>query len=106
MGPLQVNEDSTAGRGILNERVRIPERVVFRRFVRETVVLNIATGKYHGLNPIAGRMLETLQEVGHVGDSAKRLAVEFNVPLSEVQADLSDFCRDLINRGLIEISSK
>ena len=30
---------------------RIPQHVVFRGFATETVVLNLETGKYHGLNP-------------------------------------------------------
>jgi hypothetical protein len=106
MGSLEMTDDLTGGRTILTATVRVPPTVVFRRFVRETVVLNLANGKYHGLNPIAGRMLEVLLDVGRVGDAAKRLAVEFNVDLTDIQTDLAEFCRDLLSRGLIEIDAK
>jgi hypothetical protein len=100
---LQMNKDVMLDRDILNATVRIPETVVFRRFVRETVVLNLVSGKYHGLNPIAGRMLEVLQDAGRVADAASRLAIEFGVPLGEIRTDIVEFCGDLERRGLIEL---
>ena len=39
----------------LQLNVKLPQHVVYRDFVSETVLLNIQTGKYHGLNPTAGR---------------------------------------------------
>jgi DNA-binding CsgD family transcriptional regulator len=43
-------------------RVRVPQHVVHRAFPARTVVLNLETGKYHGLNPTAGRMLTALEQ--------------------------------------------
>jgi hypothetical protein len=43
---------------LLSASLRLPQHVVHRSFVAETVVLNLQTGKYHGLNPVGGRMLE------------------------------------------------
>ena len=45
---------------ILSARPAVPDHVVYREFVNETVVLNLETGTYHGLNPSGGRMLEAL----------------------------------------------
>ena len=39
---------------------RVPDHVVYRKYVRETVILNLDTGTYHGLNRSGGKMLETL----------------------------------------------
>jgi hypothetical protein len=86
--------------------VRLPKHVVYRAFVYETVVLNLETGKYHGLNPVAGRMLELLDRNGSVEDTAERLAAEYGQPQEEVAADLLAFCSDLIDRGLIELSNE
>ena len=52
--------NSISDQALLASRARLPQHVVHRSFVAETVVLNLRTGKYHGLNPTAGRMLEAL----------------------------------------------
>jgi len=87
----------------LRSTVRIPENVVFRSFVKETVILNLTTGKYHGLNPTAGHMLEVLEQRDSVGDAAAQLAEEYGQPREEIERDLCSFCADLAERGLIEI---
>lgn len=86
-------------------KVTIPQHVVFRAFVEETVVLNLESGRYHGLNPTAGRMLELLGEVGEVGEAAKRMAEETGMPAERVTEDLNAFCSSLAERGLIEVES-
>src|SRR6202012_5574673 len=73
---------------LLAARARVPDGVVFRAFANETVVLNLATGLYHGLNPTAGRMLETIERVGSLGEAAEVLADEYERPLPEIQRDL------------------
>jgi hypothetical protein len=82
--------------------VTIPDHVVFRVFAAETVVLNINTGQYHGLNPVAGRMLETLQGTPELRQAAQALADEFEQPTERIEHDLQAFCDDLVSRGLLE----
>ncbi len=89
---------------ILGAKVRLPEHVVYRAFVKETVVLNLQTGKYHGLNPTGGRMLEMLQRAASVREATEKLAAEYGQPQQEIESDLVDFCRDLLERGLIELA--
>lgn len=83
--------------------VSLPDHVVFRRFPAETVLLNLQTGRYHGVNPTGGRMLEVLTEVGNIAEASQQLADEYGHPLDQVRQDLSDFCTGLADRGLIEI---
>jgi hypothetical protein len=84
--------------------VEIPANVVYRAFVDETVVLNLDTGLYHGLNRTAGRMLELLAEDGDVAVAARRLASETGAPEETIAADLEAFCADLSERGLIRVA--
>jgi hypothetical protein len=81
----------------------VPQHVVFRTFVNETVILNLQTGVYHGLNITAGRMLETLEQVGDFEVAAASLAAAIGQPLERVRADMESFCRDLDERGLVEL---
>ncbi len=89
---------------LLASRARLPQHVVHRSFVAETVVLNLRTGKYHGLNPTAGRMLEALESAASVGAVVPELAAAYGVEGAQIEADLIALCRGLLERGLIEIS--
>lgn len=89
---------------ILAARVVIPDDVILRSFVTETVVLNLNTGKYHGLNPSGGRMLDVLVEVDNVEAAARILASEYGRDADGVATDLCEFCLDLEQRRLIQFS--
>jgi hypothetical protein len=82
----------------------VPNHIVHRSFPQETVVLNLTSGTYHGLNHTGGRMLAALEQHGHVATVAIELAAEFEAPLGELQADLCLFCDDLLKRGIIELA--
>lgn len=86
-------------------QVVVPQHVVHRAFPTETVLLNLQTGTYHGLNPTAGRMFEVLAEVGSPQEAASRLSLEFELPIETVEADLNELCLGLVRRGLLEATS-
>lgn len=88
---------------VLAARVRLPQHVVHRSFVAETVVLNLRTGKYHGLNPTAGKMLEALEAAPTAGATVPGLAREYGVEPAKIEGDLLTLCEGLLERGLIEI---
>ncbi len=86
---------------LLRARARLPQHVVHRSFVAETVVLNLRTGKYHGLNPTAGKMLEALEAAATVGDAVPALAAEYDIDQKQIETDLLALTRGLLERGLI-----
>ena len=88
---------------LLASKVTVPQHVVYRSFPAETVVLNLETGKYHGLNATAGRMLDALEQAPCVRDAAAAVADGFEQPQGVVQKDMCELCRLLLDRGLIEI---
>jgi hypothetical protein len=89
---------------ILQSGVKVPQHVVYRAFANETVVLNLLTGKYHGLNPTGGRMLEVLDGSAKVRDAGEKLAEEYGRPPVEIEGDLYEFCLELLEYGLIEMN--
>jgi hypothetical protein len=98
---LSAAEDVVPTDSLLSLRVRVPQGVVYRSFVKETVILNLDTGLYHGVNPTGGRMLDVLASTDSVGEAAKILANDYGRPLAEIESDLCEFCQALIERGLI-----
>ncbi|HEY8647497.1 MAG TPA: PqqD family protein [Gaiellaceae bacterium] len=99
-----IQEHRTALAEMLASSARVPAHVVYRTFVYETVVLNLQTGKYHGLTRTGGRMLELLELEPTVGAAAAKLAAEFGAPIEQIEIDVCDFCSDLAARGLIALS--
>lgn len=89
---------------LLDSQVAIPSHVVRREFAAETVVLNLKTGKYHGLNPTAGRMLDELDGAGTISAAAERLAEVYDIPIEEIRGDLIALCQNMLERELIEVS--
>lgn len=83
--------------------VSVPSHVVYRAFAGETVILNLETGKYHGLNRTGGRMLALLDGAESIADAASAFARDYGKLLSEVEDDIRSFCTRLCERGLIDI---
>jgi hypothetical protein len=90
-------------RSLLRARVRIPQHVVYREFPVETVILNLHTEAYHGLNPTAGQMLVALDQSLTVEEAAAEISERFSRSGSDVQADICGLCAQLLERGLIEL---
>ena len=88
---------------LLSARVRVPQHVVFREFPAETVVLNLQTEQYHGLNPTAGAMLTELGRSSTVSEAAAAVARQFDRNETEVRGHVLGLCSQLLERGLIEI---
>ena len=85
-----------------SERVVIPDHVVRRTLADETVLLNLRTGRYHGLDAIGGRMLALLGDGRSLGDVARAVADEHGEPVERVRGDLDALCHELAERGLVE----
>jgi hypothetical protein len=87
---------------LLATKVKVPQHVVYRSFPSETVVLNLQTGRYHGLNATAGQMLDALTRAACVRDAAAELAGAYAQPQDVIERDLCELCTSLLERGLIE----
>ncbi len=90
---------------VLAAHAAVPDHVVYREFVSETVVLNLETGTYHGLNPSGAKMLDTVCAAATVREAAAALASHYGRPVPEIEDDLYEFCMGLHERGLVELEN-
>jgi endonuclease III len=91
--------------GTLDSQARVPQHVVFREFAEETVLLDIQSGRYYGLNRTAGRMLTAVNTHETVRDALTSLCKEFPDARAVIEADLLRLCRDLSKLGLVALRS-
>jgi Coenzyme PQQ synthesis protein D (PqqD) len=94
-----------SGEELLGARVRMPQAVVFRSFPAETVVLNLDTGRYYGLNPSAGKMLEAMVGAASVREAAASVAAAYDQPIETIEVDVAALCGSLLDRGLVEVEN-
>lgn len=83
-------------------RVKIPAGVLSQELAGETVLLNLNTGVYFGLDPIGTRIWRLLQTGQPLGVIRETLCEEYDVGASRLEDDLSRFLRELGRHGLIE----
>lgn len=98
---MELNDETIRG-----ARVAVPGHVAQRAFAAETVALNLKTGRYHGLNGTAARMLSELAQGDTVADTAVRLADALGERRELVERDIVELCRSLAERGLIELHGR
>ena len=89
---------------IAGRRATLPEHVVHRAFAHETILLNVRTGLYHGLNATAGHMLETMTAVPSLDATVEQLAREYGESVDRIGQDVAGLVADLVERDLIELS--
>jgi hypothetical protein len=98
------NGSARPAAALLGAHVRVHEHVVYRNFVHETVVLDLSTGEYYGIDPTGGRILDLLARDATLGAAAQALAEQCGRPLAEVEHDVCAVCEELRERGLIEVT--
>ena len=90
---------------IRGRRAIVPRHVVYRVLVEETVLLNIESGRYHGLDAIGSRFFAVLLESPSLSVAVQTLVAEFEATEDRIRADLIEYCSDLAARGLIELTT-
>lgn len=84
-------------------RFRCRRDVLAREVQGEAVLLDLASGRYFGLNPSGARIWALLDEVeGDSGAVANRIAIEFGLAPDVAAADVRELCRQLEAEGLLD----
>jgi Coenzyme PQQ synthesis protein D (PqqD) len=83
-------------------RVFLADHVVYRQMPHQTVVLNLETGRYHGLSPMSGRMLASL-DGRTVASAARSVADRYGHSPAKIERDLCELCARLRDRGVIRV---
>jgi hypothetical protein len=82
--------------------VRLPDAVVFRALAAETVLLDLRTGHYHGLDARAAQLIAALARAGSPS-SAARMLTSAPDSVDAIEAELCELCASLADQGLLEV---
>ena len=85
----------------LDTRLSIPPQVMSRLVGDETVLLDLASGIYFGIDGVGKRIWESLADGYSLGEITAVIVAEFDVDEAQAQADVIEFANTLLERGLL-----
>jgi PqqD family protein of HPr-rel-A system len=89
---------------LADSHISVPDHVVRRAFPDETIVLNLESGQYHGLNQTAAAMLEAVSDgTTTPAQAAASLAEKYGQQVEVVREDLLSLLSELVERGLVHV---
>jgi len=85
----------------LTAEIRLSDDVVTRDVGEETMLLDLASGTYFGLDPIGGRFWQLLEDGKSALDARDALLEEYDVEPDELERDLESLLAELTANGLV-----
>ena len=85
----------------LNSRLTIPAQVMSRLVGEETVLLDLASGYYFGLDGVCKVILEAVSYGKILADAVDAIVAEYDVERSQAESDVTTFVKQLVERGLL-----
>ena len=86
-------------------RVKAAQHVLVRELEGESVLLNLDSESYFGLDDVGTRMWSVLTTSETVQESFDILVGEFDVSREQLRSDLTALIESLIEHGLVEIET-
>ena len=89
----------------LDARLTIPTQVMSRLVGEETVVLDLASGHYFGLDGVGKLIWESISDGQSLADAVDAIVAEYEVDKSQAEADVTAFADQLVERGLLALQT-
>lgn len=83
--------------------VTIPPEVMARQVGDETVILDLTSGKYFGLDPVGTRVWHLLAAGKPLAEVCDAIVAEFEVTRADAEEDLRELLANLRTEGLIRM---
>jgi len=84
--------------------IGIPDHVMARQVGDETVILDLASGTYFGLDAVGARIWQLAEEGHSVSQIVGTLLREYDATEPQLRQDVQSLLDDLVSRGLVEVS--
>jgi len=88
----------------LSDRVTVPNEILISNLQDESVLLNLNSERYFGLDGVGTRMLSVLTNSDSIQTAYESLTAEYDVDRDALRRDLISLIEELLAQGLIEVS--
>lgn len=89
-----------------SDRVKVPEDVLISGLQGESVILNLDSERYFGLDEVGTRMMTVLTTADSIQAAYETLLEEYDVEGEVLRQDVTSIIEQLIEQGLVEITSE
>ena len=88
-----------------SDRVQVPDGVLISNLQEESVILNLDSERYFGLDGVGTRMLSVLTTSPSIEAAYTALVEEYDVDRHVLREDLMSLVESLAEKGLVKISN-
>lgn len=81
----------------------VPKGVMARVVGNETVILDLQSGVYFGLDPVGTDVWQLLSEGMSLADICVALVDKYEVTQAQLEADVARLAGEMLSRGLIAV---
>ena len=87
-----------------SDRVKVPDEVLISNLQDESVLLNLESERYFGLDPVGTRILSVLTTSDSIEAAYNTLVQEYEVDGQVLRQDLLALVENLVEQGLVQVS--
>ena len=87
----------------LSDKITIPAQVMARQVGQETVILDLASGTYFGLDPVGARIWQLMVEGKTLAEVCEAMLAEYEVTAEKIELDVLALTQELSAKQLISV---
>ncbi len=87
----------------LSDRFAVPPDVMARQVGEETVILDLASGTYFGLDPVGAHMWQAMVEGKTLAQVCERMLAMYEVSRGDIERDVLALGQKLFDKKLIAL---
>jgi coenzyme PQQ synthesis protein D (PqqD) len=88
-----------------SDRVRVPDDVLVSHLQEESVILNLDSERYYGLDDVGTRILSVLANSDSIEAAYQSLLAEYDVDENVLRQDLIALVENLVQQGIVQVSA-
>ena len=88
----------------LSDKITIPAQVMARQVGQETVILDLASGTYFGLDPVGARIWQLMVEGKTLAEACEAMLAEYDVTAEKIELDVLALTQELSAKQLISVA--
>jgi Coenzyme PQQ synthesis protein D (PqqD) len=89
-----------------SDRVTVPDDVLISKLQEESVILNLDSERYFGLDDVGTRILSVLTTSDSIEAAYNTLVQEYDVDGPVLRQDLLALVENLVEQGIVQVSGK
>lgn len=84
-----------------SDRVRVPDDVLISNLQEESVILNLDSERYYGLDDVGTRFLTALTDSESIEAAYEKLIGEYDIDAGVLRQDLLELVENLVKQGIL-----